>query len=83
MNTIEKRDYIHSHLHKLDEELVHEMYIKIRARLDKDDPIIGYDATQNPIRRSQLVKDINESEEQIKKGEYLTIDELEKESETW
>ena len=83
MKTVEKRDYIHSHLHQIDENLVNEMYQKIRALIVEKDPIVGYDASNKPIKKSQFVADIKKAETQIEKGEYITIEELEKESEKW
>jgi len=83
MKTIEKRDYIHSHLHQIDENHVDEMYQKIRSLIVEKDPIVGYDASNKPIKKSQFVAEIKEAEAQIEKGEYITIEELEKESEKW
>ena len=83
MKTVEKRDYIHSHLHQIDENFINEVYQKIRVLIDKKDPVIGYDASGKPIKKNQFVAEIKEAENQIEKGEYITIEELEKESETW
>lgn len=83
MKTVEKRDYIHSHLHQIDETFINEVYQKIRKLIDKKDTVVGYDASGKPIKKSRFVADIKEAEMQIEKGEYITIEELEKESETW
>lgn len=83
MKTVEKRDYIHSHLHQIDENLVNEMYLKIRSLIDEKDPVVGFDTSNKPIKKSQFIAEIKEAETQIEKGEYITIEELEKESETW
>ncbi len=34
MNVIEKRDYIHSHLHQIDDSMVNEVYKKIYSYID-------------------------------------------------
>ncbi len=83
MKTVEKRDYIHSHLHQIDENFINEVYQKIRAFINGENPIVGYDASGKPIKKNQFIADIKEAEAQIEKGEYITIEELEKESETW
>ena len=83
MKTVEKRDYIHSHLHQIDESFINEVYKKLRVLIEKKDPVVGYDALGNSIKKSEFVADIKEAEMQIEKGEYITIEELEKESETW
>lgn len=48
-----------------------------------NDPVIGYDETGKVINKSQFIADLKEAESQIEKGEYLTIEDLEKESEQW
>lgn len=35
MNVVEKRDYIHSHLHQIKEPAINELYEKIVAFLDE------------------------------------------------
>ncbi len=35
MNTIEKRDYIHSHLHKINEPAINELYSKMVSFLNE------------------------------------------------
>jgi hypothetical protein len=37
MNLIEKRDFIHNHLSKIDEQLVNEVFEKLKAAIDGDD----------------------------------------------
>lgn len=39
MNIIEKRDYIHNHLHQLNERFVNEMFDKIRFSLENKNQI--------------------------------------------
>jgi hypothetical protein len=51
MNNIEKRDFIHSILHQLDEELLSELYQKMYSFIKEDNPVIGYSASGKPIRK--------------------------------
>ena len=83
MKTIEKREFIYSHLHQFDENFINEMYQKMHSKLDGNDPVVGYDELGKPIKKSQFIADIKEAEAQIERGEYLTIDELEKEAKQW
>lgn len=83
IKTLEKRDYIHSHLHKIDENFINEIYQKMYSTIEENDLIVGYDASGKPIKKSQFIADIKEAEAQIERGEYITIEELEKESKTW
>ena len=83
MKTLEKRDYIHSHLHLTNEDFINEVYQKMRSSLEKGNPVVGYGASGEPIKKSQFIADIKEAEAQIERGEYLTIEELEQESGQW
>lgn len=83
MNSIEKRDFIHSHLHQLDEELISELYQRMYSFMKEENPVVGYSASGKAIRKNQFISDLKEAEDQIKRGEYTTIEDLEKESEQW
>lgn len=83
MKALEKRDYIHSHLHQIDEKFINEMYQKMYSIIEENNPIVGYTPEGEPIKKSQFLADLKEAEEQIKQGQYLTIEDLEKESEQW
>ncbi|MCF8357092.1 MAG: hypothetical protein K9H48_21835 [Melioribacteraceae bacterium] len=83
MNVIEKRDFIHNYLHRANEDFINEVYKKMLSVLKEDNPVVGYGENDEPINKSQFIADIKEAEAQIERGEYLTIDELEKESGQW
>ncbi len=83
MNNIEKRDFIHSNLHKLDEELQSELYQKMYSFIKEDNPVVGYSATGKPIRKKNLIADLEEAEAQIERGEFSSIEDFEDESERW
>jgi hypothetical protein len=36
MNTVEKRDYIHNYLYRVDDENIDEMFKKVQALVEKD-----------------------------------------------
>ncbi|MCG8700469.1 MAG: hypothetical protein MI922_20610 [Bacteroidales bacterium] len=36
MNIIEKRDYIHNHLHQIDDKIVNELFDRVRSYMDKE-----------------------------------------------
>lgn len=62
MNTVEKRDYIHSHLHIANESTLNEFNEKLR----KDD-----------ILKTKLKNRAIKSEEDIREGGVFTREELE------
>lgn len=77
MNLIEKRDYIHSHLHELDEQIIDELFkkvISVKAKIE---------VNENPISEAQLLATLEEAEDQIEKGDCISLEDLEKESESW
>jgi hypothetical protein len=49
----------------------------------KNNPVVGYEINGNPITRKQLIKRIEEAEKRIDNGEFVTQEDLEKESENW
>lgn len=83
MNIVEKRDFIHSHLHIADDGLINELYQKIQSTIKGKQMIVGFDAKGGEISVNQFLKDLKEAELQIEKGDFLTIDEIEKEAENW
>ena len=57
---------------------------EIKEILQKDkNPIIGYDVHGRPITKKDYIKNINKAREEIKSGNYITQEELEKHSEDW
>ena len=83
MNIVEKRDFIHSHLHIADDGLINELYQKIQSTIKGKLMIVGFDAKGGEISINQFLKDLKEAELQIEKGDFLTIDEMDKETENW
>jgi hypothetical protein len=83
MEIIEKRNFIQKHLHQASDKFISEIYRQMISTLKAEEPIIGYDAKGTPIGKTQFIADLKEAEKQIERGDYITLDELEKESETW
>jgi hypothetical protein len=59
------------------------MYKKMHSELEENNPIVGYYASGKPIKKQQLLADLIEAEQQIERGEFMTIEELEEDSKTW
>lgn len=62
MNIVEKRDYIHSHLHQVDESVINEFYEKLR---------------KNDILKEKLISRARKSENDIKSGRVFSRAEIE------
>jgi len=83
MSTNEIRKSLHRYIDQLDGRFLSAMYSMLNTYLEKKHEVVGYRADGTPISKDELIKDLQEAEDQITRGEYLTIDELEKESEDW
>ena len=74
-------------LHLIEElARIHDIHIieQIKELLkQKNNPVVGYEITGAPITRKQLIKRIEEAEKRIDNGEYVTQDDIEKESGNW
>ena len=85
MSTVEIRSEIDLFLDQVDEsflKVVHSM-LNTYVRENVEDPIIGYDVDGKPLHASVARKLFEKELEGVKRGEYITIEDLEKESETW
>lgn len=83
MGLIEKRDYIYSHLHQIDENALNEIYRVIESKIGNQEDVVGYEADGTPMMKAQFIKSIKEAEDQIDRGKFITLEDLEKESENW
>lgn len=79
------RQEIDQYLDQVDEsflKVVHAM-LTTYTNEQEEDPIIGYDVDGTPMYASQAKEEFQRRIEAVERGEYLTIEELRKESETW
>ena len=83
MRLVEKRDYIHSHLHQVDENVLNQIYKVIESKLQDQSHVVAYEANGTPITKAQYVQSIREAEDQIERGEFTTLEDLEEESKSW
>jgi hypothetical protein len=86
MSTVEIRSEINLFLDQVDEgflKVVHSM-LNAYVREKVEDPIIGYDIEGNP-KRASVMKKIYDAEVKaaIENDEFITLEDLEKEAETW
>ena len=53
------------------------------AKVKESEQIVGYEPGGKPITKAELIKDIEESEQQIENGQWLTQVELKKQIKSW
>jgi hypothetical protein len=62
---------------------VAEAYRLEHAQQEKEEAIVGYSTNGEAVTASMFLKQADEAMEAVNRGEYTTIEELEKESATW
>jgi len=76
------RKEVRQYISHADERFLRMVHSLAKEYAQNDDKVLGYHIGK-PIKKSHLLADLKEAEQQIDRGEYITIDQLEKESETW
>ncbi len=82
MTAIALRKEVQQYISHADERFLRMVHSLAKEYTKNDDKVLGYHIGK-PIKKSHLLADLKEAEQQIERGEYITIDDLEKESETW
>ncbi|MCR9055272.1 MAG: hypothetical protein NXI26_25730 [bacterium] len=82
MSTVEMRGKVHQIIGEVDPaplEAIHAMLETYQKRRE-DDPVVGGELDGTPITASTLEQQADDAIEQVARGEYITLEELEKES---
>ena len=84
-NTAEMKADLHRYIDALDDKFIAIVHAMVDAYMaqQEEDPIIGYDIQGNPMFASVAKREFKARLEAIDRGEYLTLEELKKDSETW
>ncbi|NBC06155.1 MAG: hypothetical protein GVY26_03075 [Bacteroidetes bacterium] len=85
MSTVEMRAKVHKMIDEVDNTLLEAIHAMLETyqKRQEDDPVVGYEVDGTPVTASTLEKQADEAMEQVARGEYITLAELEKESEQW
>ena len=87
MSTVEMRAEIDGWLdaiQKSDQSLFKAVHAMLGTYAkEQDDPILGYEVDGTPVTASAFLKQADEAMEAVERGEYITAEELEKESAKW
>ncbi|MBU0766133.1 MAG: hypothetical protein KJ607_15020 [Bacteroidetes bacterium] len=83
MSSTELKREIHNFIDNADERFLRMVYSLASeyTKMPVDD-VVCYRAGK-PITKKQLYKELKEAEAEIERGDYITIEELEKESGQW
>lgn len=83
MSTAEKRETLRQRIAELDDKFLNAIYAMVEAYVADENRIVGYEPNGDPITLSTLKASIKISEEQYEKGQYITVEELDKRSQEW
>ena len=83
MSATQIKEAVIKHLENADDKLLKMIYAMIEVYQEEDDPIISYDVSGNPRRASELRAILREQVEEGRKGNYITIEELDEKSKQW
>jgi hypothetical protein len=61
----------------------YELYDRIKKEFHYENEIIAFTTAGKPLTRNEYIEQINVGLKQIKNGEVITDDELQREIETW
>jgi hypothetical protein len=76
------RKEVQQYINHADERFLRMVHSLAKEYTKNDDKVLGYHIGKS-VKKSHLLAELKEAEQQIERGEYITIDELEIESETW
>ncbi len=84
-NAAEMKADLHRYIDLLDDKFVAIVHAMMDTYIEQqsEDPIIGYDIDGNPMFASVAKREFKARLDAVDRGEYITLEELEKESETW
>ena len=84
MSATEIRAEVHQMIDEVDNNLLEAIHAMLGTyKKGQEDPVVGYEIDGTPITISTLERQADEAVAQVERGEYITLEELEKESEEW
>lgn len=82
MSTAELRKHLHMIIDKADERFLRMAYSLANEYTKGEDNVVAFRAGK-AITKHQLYRELKKAEDEIEKGDYLTIEDFDKESEQW
>ena len=84
MSTVELRSRIDDFLNQVDENFLKVVHAMLETQIENQaSQVVGYEPNGDPITLAQLKERVKQSEEDYKNGNYVTLEQLEKEMEQW
>jgi hypothetical protein len=86
MTIAEQRTHVPQLLEQVDDEFFTTVYTMLETYVrgrQQPDPIIGYETDGTPVTARTFLRQADEAMAAVDRGEYITLEDLEKESEAW
>ena len=82
MSTVELKTDLHHLIDEInDNSVLKALYTLLKQK--NSDSFMGFTSSRTRLTKKELIKRLEKAETQIKKGHSVTIDELEKEAQSW
>lgn len=82
MGTLELRKSVHNFIENADERFLRMVHSMANEYTKSDNEVIAFRAGK-ALTKGQLYEELKEAEQEIENGDYMTIEEFEKESSQW
>lgn len=85
MSTVDMRKEVATWLEELDDNFLAAVHAMVGTYVKKQekDPVFGYDADDQPILASEAKAKYQAELQKVEEGDFMTIEDFEKESATW
>ncbi len=83
MNTAALKKELHSYIEKADNRFLKMVYALAKSYEDEEAIVVGYEVDGTSITKEALIKEAREASAQVKAGNYITQEDLEKKVENW
>ena len=70
-------------LDQIDNRFLKIVHVMLKTYMDEKEGVVGAYPNGNPITQEELEANIERSEEQYKKGQYISVEELDQKSKKW
>ncbi len=82
MGAAELRDELHQYIDIADERFLRMVHSLANEYAKDEENVVAYRAGK-AITKNQLYQELKESKTEIERGDYMTIEDFDKESEQW
>ena len=83
MNVEALKKELHSYIEKADNRFLKMMYALAKNYQEEETIVVGYEVDGTPITKETLINEVREASEQVKSGNYISQEDLDKEVENW